>query len=210
MEKFQKIISQTISVLFHPLLIPTYTLFIIFNSGTFYSFIPFQTQKILYVLVILTTFIIPVSIMPFLLNLKLISNFMLEERKDRIIPLIVTSISYFFTLYLLKQLPFHVPQFIFNFILASAILIVLLLLISLKWKISAHTIGIGGLLGSIIIYSIAYYANIIGVIIIISIIAGIVGYSRLYLQSHKPSQIYLGFILGFIGMSTIIYISFVV
>ena len=210
MEKKQRLISQFISVIFHPLLLPSYALLIIFNSGTFYSFIPFHTQRVFYVLIALTTFVIPISVMPFLLNLKLVSSFMLQERKDRIIPLIITSISYFFTLYLLSRLPFHVPEFIRIFLFSSAVLISLTLIISLKWKISAHTIGIGGLLSSIIVFSIVYYANLIYIISIIAFIAGLVGYARLFLQEHKPNQIYAGFILGFFGMASIIYLSFII
>ena len=209
MENIQKNISKLISVIFHPLLIPTYTLVIVFNSGTFYSFIPFHTQRVFYVLIALTTFVIPISVMPFLLNLKIVSSFMLQERKDRIIPLIITSISYFFTLYLLSRLPFHVPEFINIFVFSSAILIALTLIISLKWKISAHAIGMGGLLGSIIIFSVAYYANLIYIVALITFISGLVGYSRLFLQEHKPLQIYSGFILGFLGMIIIIYLSFI-
>jgi len=209
MEKTQKKISQFISIIFHPLLIPSYTLLIIFNSGTFYSFIPFHTQRVFYVLIALTTFVIPISIMPFLLNLKIVSGFMLQERKDRIIPLLITSISYFFTLYLLSRLPFHVPEFINNYIFASALLIFITLIISMKWKISAHAIGIGGLLGSIIIFSVAYYANLVYLISLIAIISGLIAYARLYLQEHKPFQIYSGFILGFFGMITMIYLSFI-
>jgi len=210
MDKTQKKIAQFISIIFHPLLIPTYTLLIIFNSGTFYSFIPFHTQRVFYVLIALTTFVIPISIMPFLLNLKIVSNFMLQNRKDRIIPLIITSISYFFTLYLLSRLPFHVPEFINNFVFSSAVLISITLIISLKWKISAHAIGIGGLLGSIIVFSVAYYANLIFIISLITFVAGLVGYSRLFLQEHKPSHIYTGFILGFLGMIITIYLSFII
>ena len=209
MGKAQQNISKIISIIFHPLLIPTYTLLIVFNSGTFYSYIPFHTQRVFYVLIALTTFVIPISIMPFLLNLKIVSSFMLQERKDRIIPLIITSISYFFTLYLLSRLPFHVPEFINIFVFSSAILIFTTLIISLKWKISAHAIGIGGLLGSIIIFSIAYYANLIYIVALIAFISGLVGYSRLFLQEHKPLQVYSGFVLGFFGMITIIYLSFI-
>lgn len=207
MENAQKKISQIISIIFHPLLIPTYTLLIVFSSGI-YSFIPFHTQRVFYILVALTTFIIPISIMPFLLNLKIVSSFMLQERKERIIPLLITNISYFFTLYLFSRLPFHVPKFIYNYVFASALLISVTLIISIKWKISAHTIGIGGLLGSIIIFSVAYYANLTYLISLIVIISGLIGYARLFLQEHKPFQIYSGFLLGFFGMIIIIYLSY--
>ncbi len=206
-ENYNNLFSKSISVIFHPLLMPTYALIIIFNSGTHYSYIPPEAQKIIYVLIFLTTFLIPVSIIPFLLQLKLISTFQLNERKDRIIPLFVTAISYYFSFYLLNQLPFHVPQFIKILILASAILIIINLFINLKWKISSHLIGISGLLSLIFIYAIVFYANLLYILVLITLISGIVAFARLKLNAHSPQQIYSGFLLGFLGMMVIIYLS---
>jgi hypothetical protein len=201
--------AKIISILFHPLLMPSYALIIIFNSGTHYSYLPAQAQKIIYILVFLSTFLIPISIIPFLLQLKLISAFQLKDRKDRIIPLFITAISYYFSFYLLNRLPFHVPQFIKVLVLASAILILINLLINLKWKISAHLIGIGGLLALIFIFSIIYYANLLYVLVLITVVSGITAYARLELNAHNPKQIYWGFLLGFVGMLAIIYFSLI-
>ncbi len=206
-EIFNNLFSKIVSILFHPLLMPTYALIIIFNSGTHYSFIPGQAQKIIYVLVFLTTFLVPVSIIPFLLQLKVISAFQLNDRKDRLIPLFITAISYYFSFYLLTRLPFHVPQFIKILVLASAILIIINLFINLKWKISSHLIGISGLLALIFLYSIVYYANLLYVLVILALITGIVAFARLKLNAHNPKQVYLGFLLGFVGMIIIVYLS---
>ncbi len=206
-EIFNNLFSKIVSILFHPLLMPTYALIIIFNSGTHYSFIPGQAQKIIYVLVFLTTFLVPVSIIPFLLQLKVISAFQLNDRKDRLIPLFITAISYYFSFYLLNRLPFHVPQFIKILVLASAILIIINLFINLKWKISSHLIGISGLLALIFLYSIVYYANLLYVLVILALITGIVAFARLKLNAHNPKQVYLGFLLGFVGMIIIVYLS---
>ncbi|MEN8120787.1 MAG: PAP2 family protein [Bacteroidota bacterium] len=206
-KNYNNLFSKIVSILFHPLLMPTYALIIIFNSGTHYSYIPNQAQKIIYVLVFLTTFLIPVSIIPFLLQLKLISAFQLNERKDRIIPLFVTAISYYFSFYLLNRLHFHVPQFIKILVLASAILIMFNLFINLKWKISSHLIGISGLLSLIFIYSIVYYANLLFILVLITLISGIIAFARLKLNAHSPQQIYSGFLLGFFGMMVVIYLS---
>ena len=206
----ENLFAKIISILFHPLLMPTYALIIIFNSGTHYSYLPIQAQKIIYVLVFLSTFLIPISIIPFLLQLKLINTFRLDDRKDRIIPLFITALSYYFSFYLLNKLPFHVPQFIKVLVLASTILILINLFINLKWKISAHLIGIGGLLALIFTFSIVYYANLLYVLVFITIVSGITAYARLKLNTHNPEQIYLGFSIGFVGMIAIIYINLII
>ncbi len=180
--------SQIISVLLHPLLMPTYGIIILLNSGTHYSYIPWQAQKILYTLIFLTTFLIPVSIIPFLMSLKLIGNIRMDERKDRFIPLIISALSYYFGLYLINKLPFHVPLFIKLLVSGSLILILLNLLINIKWKISAHLIGIGGLLAFVFAFSIVFYTRLIDVIILLSVLSGVVAVARLNLQAHNPAQ----------------------
>jgi membrane-associated phospholipid phosphatase len=199
--------SQIISVLLHPLLMPTYGIIILLNSGTHYSYIPWQAQKILYTLIFLTTFLIPVSIIPFLMSLKLIRSIQMDEQKDRFIPLIISALSYYFGLYLINKLPFHVPLFIKLLVSGSLILILLNLLINIKWKISAHLIGIGGLLAFVFAFSIIFYTRLIDVIILLSILSGVVAVARLNLQAHNPAQVYSGFLLGFTGMLVMIYLS---
>jgi hypothetical protein len=205
MEKSNKIISNIISYLFHPLLMPTYALIIIFNSNTHYSYMPIPAQRLIYILVFSTTFLIPVSIIPFLINLKVISDFQLEKSNERIIPLTITAISYSFSYYILDKLPVSTLGFLKLMILASLILIVINLAITIKWKISAHLIGIGGLLASIFFYGVYFVANFSLLLIIISLIAGLVGYARLNLQVHSPAQVYTGFLTGFICMWLILY-----
>lgn len=204
-KKTNNLIAHIISVIFHPLLMPSYGLVILLNSGTHYEFIPVQAQKILYTLIFLTTFLIPVSIIPFLMSFKLVGSIQMNNRKDRFIPLIVSALSYYFALILINKLPFHVPIFIKLLVSGSLILIVINLLINLKWKISAHLIGVSGLLALVISFSIIFYTNLLDVIILLTVISGIIAWARLELQVHNPGQIYSGFLLGFIGMLITIY-----
>jgi len=207
MEKSSTIISKIITYLFHPLLMPTYALIIMFNSNTHYSYMPFEAQRLIYILVFSTTFLLPVSIIPFLINLKIVSNFNLEKSGERIIPLAITGLFYYFSYYIISRLPVSTLVFIKTMILASLILITLNLLITIKWKISAHLIGIGGLLASMFFYAVYFVANFSTLLIILCIIAGLVGYARLYLQAHTPAQVYTGFLLGFIGMWLVLYVG---
>jgi hypothetical protein len=199
-ERIQLVISKIISIIFHPLLMPSYALLIVFNSGTHYSFIPVEAKKLIYVLVILTTIVVPVSIIPFLIHLKRVSDFSMQKGKERFIPLLVTTISYFFSFQLLHKISLSTLGFIEMMVLGSAILVLLCMLISLKWKISAHLIGMGGLLGAMFLYALFFIADFTYTLILISLVTGLVAYARLNLQAHKPSQIYAGFLTGFSGM----------
>jgi hypothetical protein len=141
------------------------------------------------------------------MSLKLIGNIQMDERKDRFIPLIISALSYYFGLYLINKLPFHVPVFIKLLVAGSLILILLNLFINIKWKISAHLIGIGGLLAFVFAFSIVFYAHLMDVIILLSVLSGVVAVARLNLQAHNPAQVYSGFSLGFTGMLIMIYLN---
>jgi hypothetical protein len=207
MEKTATLLSKIISVIFHPLLMPTYGLIIIFNSGTHYSLLPFEVKKLIYILVIISNVVIPVSIIPFLINLKVVSDFSMEKGKERFFPLLVSALAFFFAYQVLHRLSLSMIGFIEIMLLASSILVFICLIVSLKWKISAHLIGIGGLLGSVIFYAIMFVSNLLFVIILLSLVSGAVAYARLQLQAHSPTQVYTGFLVGFVGMFLILYLG---
>jgi membrane-associated phospholipid phosphatase len=82
------------------------------------------------------------------------------------------------------------------FVLGGGLCILLAAIITIKWQISAHLMGIGGLVGMLI--SFAYFLQMPLLVVIsgILIVAGLVGFARLQLQAHKPSQVYAGFLSG--------------
>lgn len=205
MEKKQEILSKIISAIFHPLLMPTYAMLVIFNSGTHFSYMPFEIKKLVFILVLLSTLVIPVAIIPFLINLKVVSDFTMEKGRERFFPFLVTAMAYYFAYQVLKNISLSMTGFIEIMLLASAILVFFCLLVSLKWKISAHLTGIGGMMGAMIYFSLSYYVNSSLLIIALSLIAGAVAYARLQLNAHTPAQVYVGFISGFGGMAGVLY-----
>ena len=69
-------------------------------------------------------------------------------------------------------------------------------LITLKWKISAHMVGIGGVLGAICGLTTLHGLNTFFVIAGLILVAGILGTMRLLITDHTPAQIYAGTALG--------------
>jgi hypothetical protein len=201
------LVSKIISVVFHPLLMPTYGLFIIFNSGTHFDLIPVEGQRLIYIMVFLSTVVIPVSIIPFLINLKVVSNFSLEKGRERFVPLLITTFSFFFAYQLISKLSHSLVHFIEMMLLASSILVFVCFLISLRWKISAHLIGIGGLFGAMYFFAVFYVANISLVIAGLCLSSGFVAYARLHLGAHNPAQVYAGFFAGLFGMLAVLAVG---
>ncbi len=195
--------AKILSILFHPLLLPSIGILILFNSGSILNFLPFQAKKIILLIVFVSTFVLPLTFVPFFIFQKIIKNVQMENKRERLVPFFVTSVLYFFCYYLLKRL--GAPQTIISFILAAAINVFTLFLLSFKYKISAHMAGVGGLTGALIAISFILKINLEYFIIGAIIISGIIGYSRLKLETHKQYQIYIGWFTGLVISSVILF-----
>ncbi|WP_372644715.1 hypothetical protein [Ancylomarina sp.] len=187
--------SRIISGLAHPILMPLYAIYLIFHSNTFLDFTPLTLVKAIYMIVFITTILLPISCLPLLKSYSLISSYSLTERKDRMIPLALAILSYSLGFYLLMKLPG--TNIFARLQLAGIISLTLLLIISYWWKISLHMAGIGGLCALIFAFSIRFSTSLRTVFMMAILAAGLLAFSRLKLEVHKPSQIYVGFLLGF-------------
>ena len=190
-------IAKIISYLFHPLLMPTYGFLIIFFTNNYIS--TFTSAPIKLVIISITfifTFVLPTVNALILLKMGRIKNLEMETLNERIIPYTSTVLYYFALFYLFYNAEF--PNIFKILILGAAISILLTIFISFKWKISAHTIGIGGIAGAAL--GIVYRLNLDmrSVLMLVVLFAGVVGYARLKLNAHTPAQVYFGFALGFL------------
>lgn len=193
-------IASVISYIFNPLIMPTIGIFVMFSTNSLMVYQPPEIKRAVYLIVFLSTFVLPFSFIPFFLYNKLISGIMMKNRKERIIPLIVTSIMYIFAAFLIYRIP--VAVFLKKFIIAVAINVLLVLIVSLRWKISVHMVGVGGLVGLIVSLSLYDRSNILYFLIASIILAGLIGSSRLQLEAHNPPQVYAGFLQGLIVVTT--------
>ena len=189
-----KTTANIISLLFHPLLGPTYGMLFLLNSGSYFSFIPNDAKLIVYLITFIGTFVLPLTFMPFFLYKKIIKNITMNVRKERIIPLLITSLAFYFTYFTISRLP--IPTFMNKFFLYSSIIVLISLLITLKWKISTHLIGLGSFTGFVLYTGIKYGLDISNFLILVFLISGITASARLYLKAHTNLQVYIGFLTG--------------
>ncbi len=188
-------IAKILSLVFFPLLIPTYTLLIIFNMNVYFSMIIPQLAKLQILgMVFLITFIFPLFMMILFQRIGIIKSLYMKTKEERTLPYLMTIIFYYLAYYLLKQL--QISPIFYYFILGATFLIIITLIINFFWKISIHMIGIGGMLGTLIGLSFLWMIDIPFLIILLVLCSGITGYARLKLNAHNPAQIYSGFLLG--------------
>ena len=186
------------------MLMPLYAIYLIFHSNTFFDFTPPALIKAIYMIVFITTILLPISCLPLLKSYSLIGSYSLSNRKDRMIPLAISIVSYSLGFYFLMKLP-GISIFA-RLQLAGIISLSLLLLISYWWKISLHMAGIGGLCALIFTFSIRFSTSLRSMFMLAILTAGFVAVSRLKLKAHNSTQIYSGFLLGFaVVLAVILY-----
>lgn len=190
-------LSKGISFLFHPLLMPTY-LFAIMLS-LFPTLLRHEELKWLFLgIVLITTFVIPVWVAFFFKHMGFIKSVYLKSRKERLLPFIATTIIYAIASYFFSTLNIDVFNVLPKMMLLMTVSIGVTLIITFFWQISAHAIGISGILG--VITRIAFSVESLELLLFLMIgiiISGFVMSARLQLNAHTTSQIYAGFGVGF-------------
>jgi hypothetical protein len=191
LEKLSKIISH----IFHPLLVPTVGFLVLFNSGTYLSYLPFNIKAWITSIVFVCTFFIPLMFILFLRYQEIINNIQMKKRKDRYIPIIITFFLFVFCFYLIRRI--DIPGMFYSFLLGGLITLLISFFITIWFKISIHMVGLGGLMALIIFISFYLKVNLSFYLILAVLIAGMTGTARLQLKAHTPVEIYSGFIMGF-------------
>ena len=144
------------------------------------------------------TFAAPASIIVYLHKINIIPSLEMEDLKSRRLPYLITTLALFFTSYFIFKNLAELKE-ISILLLAVGCSVLLVFLISLFWKISAHTTGIGGVIGTLATFTIFKGADNLFYILLFSIIlGGLVATARLKLNAHTPNQIIAGLCLGLI------------
>jgi hypothetical protein len=191
-------LSKFVSVIFHPLLMPVYGLIIIFSAPTLFGYLPFEVKKILLLVILVNNVFLPIALMPFFYNRKIISTWTIDDRKERRIPLLLTTILYGTTCYIIFKFP--IPFFLKSFIYTSFFISLIVSIINFWWKISLHSAGAGALLAIVLFLSVKMNAPLEWYLVAVIIASGLVLSSRLKLNYHNPKQVWVGFLVGFLGL----------
>ena len=187
-------LAQFISVIFHPILLPTWMFLIFIVTGI--CEVSHVRAELCLAIIFGTTFILPAITLLILKKFKIIESITMEKRSDRFIPLFVMVIFLYATSRFFDGI---ITLGLYNFyLICNMLLCVVVFWINIYWKISMHGIGWGALSSTLFIMT-TVLADIFLPYFIISILAsGVVGSARLYLKSHSASQVYAGFAVGFI------------
>ena len=191
----EPLLPRIISIVLHPFLMAMYGVCLLFVYTDF-KFILAGQFLVFLAPVFVFTILIPVNVLFIFKRIGLISDYDLKDKKERLVPFLSILISYLLQFYYFYDAGLYI--WFLALLLAPSILIIIGAAITLRWKISAHMMGIGGLIGGVL--SVCYFVkgtNPYILFIILFILAGCLGSARLILKRHTPAQVYAGFLLGF-------------
>ena len=204
--------ALVVSGIFHPLLVPTYMFLLLalinpylFGSNVFGD----RRTVLLLLMMVLYTAVIPIISIVIMRLLNMVNSIMMHDKQERIGPLLMVMIIYFWIYYNLSQNN-DTPTIFSAFLLGVVISLAVGFVINVIEKISLHGIGMGGLVGMMMIaawffrgegFDLAGGVTLsVGVAtLVVVLLAGLVGSARLALGAHDKFQLYAGYLVGFLA-----------
>ena len=181
-------IAKTISTFTNPPII-CIPLFLIISAVLSFENGAFNFNKFIIVELISIVFasILPMAIILYWAR-KLNTDGDISNRQDRFTPLIVGVVSYFIGF--LVSLSLNIDNFLTLLLLCYSINTFIVMLITLKWKISIHTTGLSGPVAALIL--------LLGPVgALFGILYPILIWSRVTLKKHTMAQAIAGGVQGF-------------
>ena len=190
-------VSSFFSILLSPLLMPTYGVIVALWLSNLLV-LTLSTKLVIILFVFLLTCVIPVTLILLLKFLKIIDDPHLNNRKERLIPYIITIVCYVATAVYLLMI--NAPEWLWMFMFGGGCAALVSLFVNFRWKISAHMAGIGGLIALLCRINEGGDGvfELLPIICGAIIVAGILGTSRIAMERHTLWQVIMGTLNGFI------------
>lgn len=191
------ILAYALSVALYPLFVSTYIM-LLFCWVFSHAVLPLPASYWLLSTggTLLFTCLLPLIILGVMIKMGRVSNLDVTDRKERTIPYIYTMGCigcWCFFLHLIRM-----PQYIVWSAVATLVVLIIVMLITLRWKISVHLSSMGGAVAMIM--GIMMHCGIYrpSVVILLLGLSWLLMLARIRLNAHTPAQTVAGFLLGLI------------
>ena len=187
------ILAQLLSYGLHPGSLPTVgTLYIIYALPQIFSL---ESIVRMMSIVLVGTYIIPVIVIYIMTLLGIIESVHLVNKKDRIYPYTITTLSALLTSRILTSM--GAPLEIIYCSLGCAFILVVSAVLIPFFKSSAHLAGITGFAGLYLGMNEKYGSGEFKNMLIIILLCIALAWARIYLKRHTLKEVLTGSILGF-------------
>ena len=187
-----------LSVLFQPLLMPSLVFGLLFFGVPQATSLPEAFKVRIFYLIVIATLLIPMVLMLGLRWSGMVKSLHFEEKSDRRIPFLLVTLFYVLTTYFLKQKT-ELDPILWQGMAVITTAVTLLTGVTYFWKMSAHLTGVGGVLAVTGILGF-YFPSLNAAYFLVAalVLGGLVASSRLYLDAHRPAEVYVGLLVGFV------------
>ncbi len=191
-------LALLLSVVFQPLLMPSLVFGLLFFGVPQATSLPEAFKVRVFYLIVSSTLLIPMVLMLGLRWSGMVKSLHFEEKSDRRIPFLLVTLFYVLTTYFLKQKT-ELDPILWQGMAVITTAVALLTLVTYFWKMSAHLTGIGGVLAVTGILGLYFPSLAVAYLLVAALVlGGLVASSRLYLDAHRPAEVYVGLVVGFI------------
>ncbi len=187
-------VARMLSLLFTPFYLPIVGMIALFTFS-YLSLLPWQYKLHVIVSTYFFTILLPTVLIRAYRRYHGWSLYHLGKREKRMIPYIISILSYLACYHTMKWL--HFPHFMSSIIVAALFVQIVCALLNNWLKVSTHMAAIGGMTGGVAAFSFIFGFNAIWWLSTLIIIAGVLGTARMLLRLHTLSEICTGFIVGF-------------
>ncbi|HTN16945.1 MAG TPA: hypothetical protein VL092_04630 [Chitinophagaceae bacterium] len=199
--------ATLLSVLLHPVFMPLISCLLLYYTmpGSFAEVKPKVLSGWLG-MILINTIMFPVLLMLLLKGLGFIKSIYLRDVKERVIPLIGTMVFYFWPYLVAKNVA--APEAARMLLLGNFWGIVAVFMITIFFKVSMHTAGVGSLLGFALVLCIFSGALAAPALLIALVAAVLTGWARYRLGAHSAKELWLGYAVGIVAqIGAYLYLS---
>ena len=188
-------VARITSIVFTPFSIP-FLAFLVLFLFSYLRIMPILYKGIVLGIVYCFTILTPTITIFLFRKINGFARQELSERKKRYVPILLTIISYVFCLLMMRKL--NIPWYMTGIIFVSLVISIICILVNLKWKLSEHMAGMGGIIGGLVSSSALFSYNPVGWLCLFILIAGILGSARIVLGHHTLGEVLSGFVVGLV------------
>ena len=188
-------VARITSIVFTPFSIP-FLAFLVLFLFSYLRIMPILYKGIVLGIVYCFTILTPTITIFLFRKINGFARQELSERKKRYVPILLTIISYVFCLLMMRKL--NIPWYMTGIIFVSLVISIICILVNLKWKLSEHMAGMGGIIGGLVSFSALFSYNPVVWLCLFILIADILGSARIVLGHHTLGEVLSGFVVGLV------------
>jgi len=194
--------ARIISVVFHPVFVPAFGFILLLNTNVYGIMLSEEAKRFIMLVVLFTTATLPMLTVA-VLSFSPKFDFYMTQNKDRVVPLLFTSVYYYLGFLLLSKI--HFLPVLKLYMIASVLVALALLLVSFSWNICIHMAALGTVSAMFFAISFRTGINPLYTIILLVVVSGLVGSARLTLNKNSLMQLAAGYLLGFLIVYPVVY-----